>query len=116
MADPLKPIDRTSLTLTDEQRYAAGGQFGMGAATRAGRGTYTPTNDLAARYNNTKGFGLGSKDAGGAKPKVSDLIDVGNTVQNEFRAFAQRGVSSFKPSALDYAAKQYKISVLKYKG
>jgi hypothetical protein len=116
MADPLKPIDRASLTQTDQQKYEAGGNFGLEASSKAGKGTYVPKNDLASRYKSGTSFGNGSKDAGNPGYTATNMVDSSNKNQKEFRTFAQRGVTSFQPAALDYAAKQYKISSTKYKG
>jgi hypothetical protein len=116
MSDPLKPIDRPSLASTDQKKYEAGGTFALGAASKAGKGTYSPKGDLASRYTSGSGFGMGAKTAGKTGLAKTDAVDVGNKIQKEFQPFAQRGVSSFQPGALDYSARQYKISTQKYKG
>jgi len=115
MADPLQPIDRASLTTSIEQKYGAGGSFGQGA-TKAGPGTYAAGGSIESRYNGGKDFGRGAKNAGTPGLAATNMIDSPNTAQKEFRTFAQRGVTSYQPAALDYAARHYKLKTKKYKG
>lgn len=115
MADPLKPIERQSLTQTEQQRYEAGGNFGLGAS-KAGKESVKTTISLEERYKSGNKFGMGAKSAGKPGGAATDAIDVGNNLQNEFRINAPVGVTAYKAGALDYASRHYKISTQKYKG
>lgn len=86
MADPLKPIDRESTKVS-----------------------------LADRYKNgSANIALGAKNAGAPKFEATDLIDVGNVNQDQFKVRAQQGVTTYTERALDYARKNYKINTSPY--
>jgi hypothetical protein len=86
MADPLKPIERESTKVSLEERYKKS------------------SSDL----------GLGAKNAGAPTFKATDLIDVGNTNQDQFKVKAQQGVTTYTERALNFAVKNYKINTNRY--
>jgi hypothetical protein len=111
MADPLKPVSRPSLNVTDEEKYLKGGDFALGAGQKAGKGTYTPKGDLASLYGSAGNFGMGAKTAG--KPKLSHLTSPSDK-DTEFQTLAKVGVTTYTKKALDYASGQYKVDTKKY--
>lgn len=85
MSDPLKPIARPSLTTDLAQKYAAGGNFGLGASA-----------------------------AGGANPATTNFMDPTHQFETEFTAFEQIGVSNYTSNALNWASYKYGIDTTKY--
>jgi hypothetical protein len=86
MPDPLKPIERESAKVS-----------------------------LADRYKNgSANIALGAKNAGAPKFEATNLIDVGNANQNQFKVKSQQGVTTYTEHALNYARKNYKINTKRY--
>lgn len=86
MADPLKPIERESTKVSLEERYKS----------------------------SSSNIGLGAKNAGAPTFQATDLIDVGNEKQDQFKVKAQQGVTTYTERALNYAVKNYKINTKRY--
>lgn len=83
---PLKPVERESTKVSLEDRYK----------------------------NGASNIALGAKNAGAPKFQATDLIDVGNINQNQFKVKVQQGVTTYTDRALDYARKNYKINTKQY--